>query len=138
MRPQNVLITSSNSNNDFNEITKLKVPYDSVVSGKDLYVFLPTTNEDVETISLINKYSKTLPDIGLRMRTGIVVDFRQWDELRENAGEGIVPLFYSQHIRNGRVHHKPSGKQFDWIVTDKAGLIQKNKNYVFCKRFTAK
>lgn len=138
VRPQNVLITSSNSNNDFNEITKLKVPYDSVVSGKDLYVFLPTTNEDVETISLINKYSKTLPDIGLRMRTGIVVDFRQWDELRENAGEGIVPLFYSQHIRNGRVHHKPSGKQFDWIVTDKAGLIQKNKNYVFCKRFTAK
>ena len=72
------------------------------------------------------------------MRTGIVVDFRQWEELRKEPGEHIVPLFYSQHIRNGRVNHNPSGKDYDWIIDGKPGLIQKNKNYVFCKRFTAK
>ena len=73
----------------------------------------------------------------VRGTTGIVA--LATEELKGcNVNRGIVPLFYSQHIRNGRVHHKPSGKQFDWIVTDKAGLIQKNKNYVFCKRFTAK
>lgn len=72
------------------------------------------------------------------MRTGIVVDFRQWDELRSEPGEHIVPLFYSQHIRSGRVYHNPSGKNSDWIVDKKPSLIQDNKNYVFCKRFTAK
>ena len=137
-KPREVLITSSQSNNDFKDITSLRIPYDSVVAGTDLYVYLPTTEDDVETIEKINRYKKTLPEIGLRMRTGIVVDFRQWNELRTEPGEHILPLFYSQHIRDGRVHHRPSGKTYDWIIDEKPGLIQKNKNYVFCKRFTAK
>ena len=136
--PDEVMITSSQSNSDFNEISELKVPYSSVVSGRDLYVYLPTSKEDIEVIQRINTYQKTLPDEGMRMKTGIVVDFRQWDELRKEPGEHILPLFYSQHIRNGRVNHQPSGKEFDWIIDEKPGLIQRNKNYVFCKRFTAK
>lgn len=136
--PDSVLITSSHSNNDFNDITELMVPYSSVVAGKDLYVFLPTNEEEMDVIHKIHLYDKTLPEEGLRMRTGIVVDFRQWEELRKEPGEHIIPLFYSQHIRDGRVHHNPSGKDFDWIIDEKPGLIQKNKNYVFCKRFTAK
>lgn len=138
IKPDCVRITSSQSNNDFNKITSLAVPYSSVVTGKDLYVFLPTTTEEMNAIHKIHSYDHTLPEEGLRMRTGIVVDFRQWDELRAEPGEHIVPLFYSQHIRDGRVHHNPSGKGFDWIIDEKPGLIQKNKNYVFCKRFTAK
>lgn len=137
-KPKTVLITSSNSCNDFDEITKLKVPYDVVVSGEDLYVYLPTNEEEIEVIKKINTYHSTLPDEGLKMKTGIVVDFRQWDELRKEPGDHILPLFYSQHIRDGRVNHQPSGKEFDWIVDEKPGLIQKNKNYVFIKRFTAK
>lgn len=136
--PATVLVTSSQSNNDFNEITELMVPYSSIVAGKDMYVFLPTNEEEMDVIHKIHLYDKTFPEEGLRMRTGIVVDFRQWNELRKEPGEHIIPLFYSQHIRNGRVHHNPSGKDFDWIIDEKPGLIQKNKNYVFCKRFTAK
>ena len=137
-KPENVLITSSNSCNDFANITKLMVPYDAVVSGEDLYVYLPTSDEEIEVIKKINTYHTTLPDEGLKMKTGIVVDFRQWDELRKEPGDHILPLFYSQHIRDGRVNHQPSGKEFDWIIDEKPSLIQKNKNYVFIKRFTAK
>ena len=137
-KPENVLITSSNSCNDFANISRLMVPYDAVVSGEDLYVYLPTRDEEIEIIKKINKYHTTLPDEGLKMKTGIVVDFRQWDELRKEPGDHILPLFYSQHIRDGRVNHQPSGKEFDWIIDEKPGLIQKNKNYVFIKRFTAK
>lgn len=136
--PDEVRITSSQSNSDFNEISELRVPYSSVVSGRDLYVYLPTCKEDIDVIQRINTYKKTLPDEGMRMKTGIVVDFRQWDELRKEPGDHILPLFYSQHIRNGRVNHLPSGKEYDWIIDAKPGLIQRNKNYVFCKRFTAK
>ena len=136
--PDSVKLTSSQSNGDFNAITELSLPYSAVVVGDEKYVFLPTSEEEVSVIQKLNQYDNTLPDIGLRMKTGIIVDFRQYDDLRAEPGENIVPLFYSQHIRNGRVNHNPSGKDFDWVITDKPGLIQKNKNYLFCKRFTAK
>ncbi len=136
--PKHVLITSSNNNNDFNSLSSLQVPYNDVVSGKDNYVFLPTNSEDMSVIRNIHKYSKTLPEEGFRMRTGIVVDFRQREELRNAPGEHIVPLFYSQHIRDGKVNHNFSGKDYEWIVDEKPSLLQKNKNYIFCKRFTAK
>ena len=136
--PENVIITSSQTNDDFQNLTSISVPYTDVVSGQNLYVYLPTSQEDVQTIQLINKYNKTFPDEGFRMRTGIVVDFRQRDKLRKEPGEHIIPLFYSQHIRKGRVYHNSSGKEYDWIVDTIPGLIQKNKNYVFCKRFTSK
>ena len=123
---------------DFENIIEQEVPYSTVVSGVSSFVFLPTNPEELGVLKTISKYKTTFPDIGLRMRTGIVVDFRQWDDLRKEPGEHVIPLFYSQHIRDGRVHHNPSGKGFDWITDDKPGLIQKNKNYVFCKRFTAK
>ena len=58
--------------------------------------------------------------------------------MRKEPGEHHLPLFYSQHIQEGKVNHNPSGKEYDWIIDSKRGLIQKNKNYVFCKRFTAK
>lgn len=137
-KPRNVLISSTCSSYDFEKITKLDVPYDAVVSGEEMYVYLPVNNEEIEVIKKINTYHSTMPDEGIKMKTGIVVDFRQWDELRSEPGEHTLPLFYSQHIREGRVNHQPSGKEFDWIIDEKPGLIQKNKNYVFIKRFTAK
>lgn len=136
--PQQVKITSTQTNNDFNAITEITVPYSAIVSGKNLYVYLPTSMQDVEVIQMIHRYKKTLPDEGIKMHTGIVVDFRQWKELKKEPGKHILPLFYSQNIRNGRVNHNPTGKEYDWIVDSKPGLIQKNQNYVFCKRFTAK
>ena len=138
LTPQQVIISSSQTNADYNNMTEIVVPYEAVVSGKNLYVYLPTSEDDVKVIRTINQYDATLPDIGLRMRTGIVVDFRQRNELRQNQGDHIVPLFYGRHIRNGIVMHTSCAEDFDWIVDEKPGLIQKNKNYVFCKRFTAK
>lgn len=125
--PSHVLITSSKSNDDFNDITKLDVPYASVVTGSSLYVYLPTSEADIRVLDMINTYRYTFPDEGLRMRTGIVVDFRQWEDLRKEPGEHHLPLFYSQHIRGGKVNHNPSGKEYDWIIDSKRGLIQKTR-----------
>jgi len=137
-KPESVLITSTNSSSDFEDVSELRVPYDAVVSGEELYVYLPTNEADINVIKKINMYHSTMPDEGLKMKTGIVVDFRQWEELRKEPGKNTLPLFYSQHIRDGKVNHQPSGKEYDWIIDEKPGLIQKNKNYVFIKRFTAK
>lgn len=134
----NISITSSSAGKDFSSLSKISMPYASIVSGEELYVLLPTNSNDLEIMRRINVYKQTMPEIGFRMRTGIIVDFRQYDNLRKNADKNNVPLFYSQHIKNGRVNHLPSGKEFDWVSDENPGIIQENKNYVFCKRFTAK
>ena len=136
--PEQVTIASSESSHDFRNIEVLHQDYGNIVVGKEKYVFLPVNTDEVSVISTINRYKKTMPDYGYRMKTGIVVDFRQQYALRKTHTAGTIPLFYSQHIQNGRVNHSPSGKEYDWMVTDYAGLIQANKDYVLFKRFTAK
>lgn len=133
-----ITVSSSNSSKDFENIVSNSIPSSTIISGKENYVFLPTNAEELNTLNLVNRYNKTLPDLGIKMKTGIVVDFRQRTELRKDPAEHVIPLFYSQHIKQGRVNHLSSGKNYDWIVDNNRSLIQSNKDYVFCKRFAAK
>ncbi|MCM1200116.1 MAG: Eco57I restriction-modification methylase domain-containing protein [Bacteroides fragilis] len=135
--PKEVTITSSLSNNDFDNLTSLTVPYGLAVSGSDYYVYLVTDEREVSVLERLHKFDKTLPDIGLKMKTGLTVDFRNREILRDNAEEGAIPLFYSQHIKQGEVQF-PIQKEHEYVVTDQNGLMQDNRNYLFVKRFTAK
>lgn len=136
-KPDIVTITSSNSNKDFSACQMLVVPYDLVVSGDNLYVYLVTNEEEVSVLDKLHKWNKTLPELGLRMKTGLTVDFRNKDVLRDEEEEGAIPLFYSQHIKQGEVRF-PIQKEKEYIVTNQKGLMQENRNYLFVKRFTAK
>ena len=98
--PETVTITSSQSNSDFGEITSLTVPYDLVVAGEDYYVYLVTDENEVEVLRKLHKFDKTLPAIGVKMKTGLTVDFRNREILRDEEEEGAIPLFYSQHIKD--------------------------------------
>lgn len=136
-KPEYITITTTNSNKDFSEITSFQAPYDTVICGKDKYVYLVTKAEEVETLRQLNQWNDTLPSLGLKMKTGLTVDFRNRESLRDDAEDTAVPLFYSQHIQSGKVIF-PIGKEHEYLVTDQAGLLQKNANYLFVKRFTAK
>ena len=135
--PEKVTITSSQSNNDFDNLTSLTVPYGLVVSGEDYYVYLVTDENEISVLERLHRFDKTLPDIGLKMKTGLIVDFRNREILRDDAEEGAIPLFYSQHIKQGEVQF-PIQKEHEYVVTDQKGLMQDNRNYLFVKRFTAK
>ncbi|MEG0692489.1 MAG: Eco57I restriction-modification methylase domain-containing protein [Oscillospiraceae bacterium] len=136
-RQENLTITSSASNQDFENSLSLTVPYDTAISGSNLYVYLVTTEDEVQGLRKLNQLHYTLEDIGLKMKTGLTVDFRNQELLRDAPGDHIVPLFYSQHIQDGRVVF-PIGKEFEYMTNAQAGMIQSNKNYLFVKRFTAK
>lgn len=135
--PSSVRITSSPDSNCFENITELLVPYDSVVSGVGRYVHLITSREEVDVLRKVNIFKKPLPLLGMRMKTGLTVDFRNKDFLRNASGNHIVPLFYSQHIKGGRVIF-PIGKENEYISDELSGMMQFNRNYLFVKRFTAK
>lgn len=135
--PKDIVITASKSGKDFSRITALSVPYDLVVSGDNFYVYLVTNDEEVSVLKRLQCFNKTLPDIGAKMKTGLTVDFRNSELLCDNEEKGAIPLFYSQHIKHGVVNF-PIQKPHEYIVTNKCGLMQDNKNYLFVKRFTAK
>jgi adenine-specific DNA-methyltransferase len=136
-KPEQITITTTQCNADFSEMTVFEAPYTTVVSGDGFYVYLVTNAEEVETLQTLNQWNDTLPSIGLRMKTGLTVDFRNRDALRDNVEKKAVPLFYSQHIQAGKVVF-PVGKENEYIVTDQNSLLQPNTNYLFVKRFTAK
>lgn len=135
--PQYVTITSSDTSRDFDSLTTLQIPYDLVVAGKEKYVYLVTNTEELIVLKKMHQWHDTLPSLGLKMKTGLTVDFRNRDVLRDNPEKGAIPLFYSQHIRDGIVQF-PIHRKNEYIVTDQTGLQQINKNYLFVKRFTAK
>lgn len=136
--PMNIKITTSETNNDFSNITEFVALYNTVVPEKaDRYVYLVTQQSDIDVLQKINSFSLTLPSAGYKMKTGLTVDFRNKDVLRDNRTDQSCPLFYSQHIQNGKVIF-PIGKQAEYIETMQSGLLQKNSNYLFVKRFTSK
>lgn len=132
-----VRMTCSKSNSDFDNISEISVPYENVVFGSENYVYLVTSEDELKALQLLGKWRNTLPSIGLKMRTGLVVDFRSREYLRNEPGDDIVPLFYSQHIKDGRVVF-PIQKEDEYITNERKGFIQKNRNYLLVKRFTAK
>ena len=136
-KPRTVRITSSADSRNFDNLKKLDAPYDIVVSGKEQYVYLVTSQNELDVLQKVNAFNAPMPSIGLRMKTGLTVDFRNRELLRNTNGGGTVPLFYSQHIKDGRVTF-PIGKENEYISDELPGLVQLNRNYLFVKRFTAK
>lgn len=130
-------ITTSHSNQDFSKKTSITAPYSSIVTMPEYYVFLVTKQEEIDTLSLIRQFDETLPSIGMKMKTGLTVDFRNRELLRDTPEENTVPMFYSQHIKDGKVQF-PVMREAEYIIDKQPGLIQKNKNYLFVKRFTSK
>ena len=136
-KPENILITTTKNNADFHDKTEYQAPYDTVVSGIENYIYLITNKAEATVLQRLNRWKTTLPQIGLKMKTGLTVDFRNREALHSDAEEGAVPLFYAQHIQAGKVNF-PIGKENEYLATNQMGLLQKNTNYLFVKRFTAK
>lgn len=135
MRPENVRITSS-STSEFVDVREFLAPYNVIVSNRQ-YVFLVTDIEEAATLNRLSNLTETLSSIMLPMKTGLIVDFRTREVLRNEPSDTTYPLLYSQHIKDGRVSW-PIEKKDEYICTDRAGFLQENTNYLLVKRFTAK
>ncbi len=135
VKPDYIHITSS-STSSFSDLKTFRASYDTIVS-RNQFVYLVTNESDAAVLAMINRFDKTLPDINLRMQTGLIVDFRTREVLRDQLEDGSYPLLYSQHIRNGRVVW-PLGKEGEVIKTDRKAFLQENSDFLLVKRFTSK
>lgn len=132
-----VTISTTNGNGDFSKIHHFEAPYDTVVSPLTNYVYLPANKENLKVLKTIGSFGNTLPSLGMKMKTGLVVDFRVPELLESEKSESNVPLFYSRHIKEGKVSF-PVGIEHEFVSNEKQSLLQKNRNYLFVKRFTSK
>lgn len=134
-KPKSINITTT-ATSDFRDLKRFKAPYETVIP-KNQFVYLVTDIKEAEVLERVNKLPNTLPDIKMKMQTGIIVDFRTREVLRDEMEDGAFPLLYSQHIRDGRVTW-PLGKEGEVIKTDRASFLQENGDFLLVKRFTAK
>lgn len=133
---QDVVLTTS-EDNKFLMVQKLRASYDTIVRGTNKYVFLPTTEEQVYLLQKIDKFENTLPKLGLKLKTGLTVDFKNKDRLKEEPTSETIPLVYSSNFSNGRIVF-PTKKEANQYILATDGMKQINKDYLFIKRLTSK
>ena len=135
--PPYVTVTSAHDSRDFQNRTVFHAPYHLAVSGENFYVRPIRSQREADALRRVQAFQDTLPSLGLKMKTGLTVDFRCREQLRGQPEARNVPLFYPRHIRNGQVTF-PSNEGTEFLSPDRPGLLQPNANYLFVKRFTSK
>lgn len=136
--PETVTITSTETTYDFHHLNKIIVPFHLVIGHDDnKYVYLVTNKEDVNVLERLNNFNNTLLSLNMKMKTGLTVDFRETEHLMDSPTDDNIPMFFAQHLRDGRIIF-PIGKHGEYIDTKKNSLLQPNYNYLFVKRFTSK
>lgn len=95
-----VTITTS-TDDSFSDIATNQHPFDRIVFPDDAerFIHVPTTTEK-STIELLPAVRYTLADLGIKVSTGPVVDFRLKEHLRDMPEDGTVPLVYPGHLNS--------------------------------------
>lgn len=129
------------SSNDFmfDNLERFKLYYDFAVSNdENSFIFLPTNQNEVNILNKLNKFKYILTDIGIKLRTGLTVGFRNKELLLDYNSPKSVPIFYPCHFNNGLINFPVETDKKQYLLENKISLLQKNKDYLFLKRFTSK
>lgn len=96
---QGPVTVSTSTDDGFSDLTTNEHQFNRIVFPDDpeRFIHVPTTTEK-STIELSPAVCYSLADIGLKVSTGPVVDFRLKTHLREMPESGTVPLIYPGHL----------------------------------------
>lgn len=136
-----VTITTS-TDDSFSDMVTNVHPFERIVSPDDSerFIHVPTTTEK-SVIERVAGVRYTLADLGLKVSTGPVVDFRLKEHLRDMPENGTVPLVYPGHLSiNKMVWPVPGLKKPNAIhrndSTEK--WLYPNGFYCVVRRFSSK
>ena len=97
-RQGQVTITTS-TDDRFTDLATNEHPFDRIMfpDNPERFIHVPTTTEkSIIELSPAVRYS--LADLGIKVSTGPVVDFRLKEQLRDMPEDGTVPLIYPGHL----------------------------------------
>ncbi|KPB87932.1 Site-specific DNA-methyltransferase [Pseudomonas syringae pv. maculicola] len=139
---QGPVTVSTSTDDSFSDLTTHEHPFDRIVFPDDpeRFIYVPTTTEK-STIELSPAVGYSLADIGVKVSTGPVVDFRLKEHLRDMPEPGTVPLIYPGHLSmTGTVWPVPGLKKANAIMqndeTEK--WLYPNGFYCVVRRFSSK
>ncbi|AQL36468.1 class I SAM-dependent methyltransferase [Pseudomonas syringae] len=139
---QGPVTVSTSTDDSFSDLTTHEHPFDRIVFPDDpeRFIYVPTTTEK-STIELSPAVRYSLADIGVKVSTGPVVDFRLKEHLRDMPEPGTVPLIYPGHLSmTGTVWPVPGLKKANAIMqndeTEK--WLYPNGFYCVVRRFSSK
>lgn len=139
---QGPVTVSTSTDDTFSDLVSHQHPFGRIVFTDDpeRFIHVPTSPEK-NTIELSRAVRYTLADLGIKVSTGPVVDFRLKDHLRDIPGPTTVPLLYPGHFTNGGT---------TWPIKDmkKPNAIERNADtekwlypsgyYCVVRRFSSK
>ncbi len=140
---QHGTVTITTSTDDrFNDVATHEHPFDRIVFPDDpeRFIHVPTS-PGKSAIELSPAVRYTLSDLGIKVSTGPVVDFRLKEYLRAMPEEGTVPLIYSSHFSStGAVWPVPGSKKPNAILRNEATekWLYPNGFYCVVRRFSSK
>ncbi|WP_233490272.1 Eco57I restriction-modification methylase domain-containing protein [Thiocapsa marina] len=96
---QESVTVSTSADDSFSDLAAHEHPFDRIVFPHDpeRFIHVPTSSEH-DAIELFPAIRCTLSDLGIKVSTGPVVDFRLKAHLRDMPGPGTVPLLYPGHF----------------------------------------
>ncbi|MCR4298864.1 MAG: Eco57I restriction-modification methylase domain-containing protein [Gallionella sp.] len=140
-KQSDVTVTTS-TDDSYADLVTHTHPFNRIVFPDDTERFIHVPTSAVRNaIELSNAIHCSLDDIGIKVSTGPVVDFRLKEHLREMPEAGTVPLLYPAHFTGQNIEWpKPDIKKPNAIqrnaVTEK--WLYPNGNYCVVRRFSSK
>ena len=123
-------------------INSYTVNYDTCVSDNDhAFLYIPTSEQDAMILDFVNSWNANLPSLGFKMKTGLLVDFRERDWLEQTPNSNTVPLLWAYNFHGQKVRFPVEVPGKPQYLKDEPSTkrLQMNKgNYVLLKRFTSK
>ena len=136
-----VAVTTS-TDDSFADLVTHTHPFDRIVFPDDAerFIHVPTSAER-NAIELSNAICCSLEDIGIKVSTGPVVDFRLKQHLRNMPETGTVPLLYPAHFTGQNIEWpKPGIKKPNAIQrnAETEKWLYPNGYYCVVRRFSSK
>ncbi|MFZ4635702.1 MAG: Eco57I restriction-modification methylase domain-containing protein [Saprospiraceae bacterium] len=138
---QGPITVSTSTDDSFSDLETHEHQFDRIVFPDDSerFIHVPTLAEKSTELSPVIRHALT--DLGIKVSTGPVVDFRLKDHLRDMPEPGTVPLLYPSHFSSGTTTWPQAGMK-------KPNAIQRNSEtekwlypngfYCVVRRFSSK
>ena len=139
---QGAVTISTSTDDSFSDLENRVIPFERIVFPNDSERFIHVqTTTDKSAVELSSAVRYSMIDIGVKLSTGPVVDFRLKEHLRDMPEEGAVPLIYPAHLKAYKT---------DWPIANfkKSNAIMANNDtgkwlypngfYCVVKRFSSK
>ncbi|MDD5672614.1 MAG: Eco57I restriction-modification methylase domain-containing protein [Chitinivibrionales bacterium] len=140
-----VVLSFSNGSHDLQTPQQRKLPLKRIVnlSSANKVVFLPTTENDDQILSVVDSWRGSLHNYEMEISTGKVVPFRAIEYLSSSGdiSNGDAPLIWMNSIRNFDIvwpFDRKSKPQYIRVSDNTMPLLNTIGNYVLLRRFSAK